>query len=485
MLPNRQRLKLLFVLGLAQVACLAAGLWIHHRFVASAVHAAAEARAVAELEREAGRLVEAAAGRPAAADAEEADRLADVRAVLRSARVSPGIGWLAVDSQWRVLGVLHSGQDEAPAGPAQARTLRWRRLSRGADHRVRGCFTMPDGLHLAVGRRVGGPEGWYLIAQRRMEGVEMAPAVFLRSQAAVGVITWLWMSALLLTAVYMIVTRLFDELAKRRAQAEAETLRRIQSLVRTRDAVIFGLARLAESRDPTTGRHLERISVYASRLAAALRHHPKYHRVVTPEFVQLIGISSALHDIGKVAIEDAIVRKPGKLTEAERERMKEHTTIGAKHLSEIEGRLGSSNFLQMSTQIARSHHERWDGGGYPQGLAGEQIPLAARIVAVADVYDALSTSRPYKAALPHAARVEEIRRESARHFDPQLVEIFLQLEPLFFEIASQYADNRRTAPGPAGGEPAAGGDRQATGLVSVGAAFEQPWAVPATFADPG
>jgi putative two-component system response regulator len=224
-------------------------------------------------------------------------------------------------------------------------------------------------------------------------------------------------------------------------QSDGESLQRTQDLVRTRDAVIFGLAKLAESRDPDTGQHLERISHYSTRLASALRRHPRYRDAVTPAFVRLIGISSALHDIGKVGVEDAILLKPDKLTADERARMQEHTLAAGECLKEIERRLAASNFLQMAREIALYHHEWWNGSGYPARLAGEQIPLAARIVAIADVYDALSVRRVYKEALSHRTCVAMIQAEAGTHFDPHLVEVFLQIEPQFQEIARQFADS--------------------------------------------
>ena len=217
-------------------------------------------------------------------------------------------------------------------------------------------------------------------------------------------------------------------------------------MLRTRDAVIFGLARLTESRDLETGNHLERISIYSTRLASAARRDPRFYNQITPSFVKLIGISSVLHDIGKVGIRDSILLKPGKLERQERPLMQLHAAIGGKCIREIESRLGKSNFLTMAREIAFNHHERWDGRGYPKGLAGDEIPLAARIVAIADVYDALSTKRVYREALPHEKCVEMIRSQAGRQFDPALVEIFLKVESEFREIAQQNCgDASRTA----------------------------------------
>ncbi len=155
--------------------------------------------------------------------------------------------------------------------------------------------------------------------------------------------------------------------------------------------------------------------------------------------MRTIGISSALHDIGKVGVEDAILLKPGSLTEAERHRIQVHAALGGDCIRQIERRLGNSTFLSMAREIALYHHERWDGQGYPHGLKAEDIPLAARIVSIADVYDALSVKRVYKDALPHEICVDKIRREAGRQFDPDLVEVFLSIEQQIAEIAERLA----------------------------------------------
>ena len=174
----------------------------------------------------------------------------------------------------------------------------------------------------------------------------------------------------------------------------------------------------------------------------ALRRHEEFSEQITPALVQWIGVSSALHDIGKVGIEDAILRKPDKLTPAERLRMQEHARIGEECLLEIERQLGQSNFLRMAREIAAAHHERWDGRGYPYQIAGEEIPLAARIVAIADVYDALSSQRVYKPAMPHEQCVELIRSEAGGQFDPRLVAVFLEMEPVLKNIRQRFDTDR-------------------------------------------
>lgn len=206
-------------------------------------------------------------------------------------------------------------------------------------------------------------------------------------------------------------------------------------MIRTRDAVIFGLAKLAESRDPDTGQHLERIAAYSTKLALAARRHPKYHDLVSLSFAQSIGVSSALHDIGKVGIPDHVLLKAGPLNEEETAIMRQHPRIGADCIEQIQRRLGESNFLHQAREIALYHHERWDGKGYPCGIHSEEIPLSARIVTIADVYDALTSRRVYKDPYPHAVSVEKIRQGSGTQFDPILVDVFLQIESQFEQIA--------------------------------------------------
>jgi putative two-component system response regulator len=205
--------------------------------------------------------------------------------------------------------------------------------------------------------------------------------------------------------------------------------------------VILGLAKLAESRDTDTGLHLDRIAWYSSKLATALKRHPRYAQAISPAFLRMIGTSSALHDIGKVGISDSILHKPGPLTPEESAVMERHTTLGGECIRQIQRRSGASAFLNMAYEIAMYHHERWNGEGYPKGLRGEEIPLAARIVAIADVYDALSVERVYKPAYPHEQCVQMIRREAGAHFDPDLVEVFLGIESQFREIARRMREH--------------------------------------------
>lgn len=212
---------------------------------------------------------------------------------------------------------------------------------------------------------------------------------------------------------------------------------RILSL-ETRDALIFTLAKLAESRDAETGQHLERVQRYSKALAQSLARHSTYSDQIDFGFIRNLYLTSALHDIGKVGIPDSILLKPGRLTAEEFEIMKQHTIIGAQTLLDTVNHHAHVRYLKMAYDIALSHHEKWDGSGYPHGISGEQIPLAARLVALADVYDALTTRRVYKDAYTHDHARGIILDSSGGHFDPEIVEAFLDCEPTFVEIKQQF-----------------------------------------------
>jgi putative two-component system response regulator len=235
------------------------------------------------------------------------------------------------------------------------------------------------------------------------------------------------------------LTKPFDplELSVRLGVAE-----RITSL-ETRDLMIFGMAKLAESRDRDTGAHLERVRSYCHILAEHLSSQERFSKPpfsVDREFVRLIFATSPLHDIGKVGIPDAILLKSDRLMPAEFEVMKSHTIIGAQTLDAALKEFPEAKFLHMARDIALCHHEKWDGSGYPNGIAADKIPLSARIVAVADVYDALRSARVYKQAQTHAKARETIVSGSGRHFDPDIVGAFLATEERFESVAKKLAD---------------------------------------------
>jgi putative two-component system response regulator len=238
-----------------------------------------------------------------------------------------------------------------------------------------------------------------------------------------------------------------------------KTAERILSL-ETRDLAMFALAKLSESRDPETGAHIERVQSYARVLAQHLSRTEKHRGIIDAEFIRLIHQTSPLHDIGKVAIPDSILLKPGKLTDDEMAIMRTHVTIGAQTLDASRQRFPNVRFLQIARDITMSHHERWDGKGYPEGLKGDQIPLAARIVAVADVYDALTSRRVYRDAMTHIQAKTYILHERGLHFDSDVVEAFIQTEKQFITIREQFKDEELREE--QSGEGAVPGDRAST-----------------------
>lgn len=208
----------------------------------------------------------------------------------------------------------------------------------------------------------------------------------------------------------------------------------VQKLSTTQMETIFSLAKLAQSRDDDTGMHLERVQQYCYVLAEKLSQDSVYSDVIDYNFINNIVNASALHDVGKVGILDAILLKPGRLTPEEFEEMKKHTIIGNQTLKDVHAKFGNNSFIEMGMIIACYHHERWDGKGYPEGLKGEDIPLAARIMAIADVYDALGTKRVYKDAFPQEKCVEIISEGRGTQFDPVIVDTFLEIADKFYKI---------------------------------------------------
>jgi putative two-component system response regulator len=221
----------------------------------------------------------------------------------------------------------------------------------------------------------------------------------------------------------------------------AEVERRTRELQAIQEVTILALASLAESRDNETGNHIRRTQAYVRLLAQHLRNHPRFADVLTEPVVDLIFKSAPLHDIGKVGIADSILLKPGRLTPEEFEAMKAHTTIGRDAIERAERALGMPvEFLRFAKEMAYSHQEKWDGSGYPQGIAGDDIPVSARLMAVADVYDALRSQRVYKPPMPHDKAASIICEGRGSHFDPDMVDGFVGIQEEFREISVQYAD---------------------------------------------
>lgn len=241
---------------------------------------------------------------------------------------------------------------------------------------------------------------------------------------------------------HLMLKRARDLLVDQNTYLETEVRRRMRELAAVQDATIMAMASLAETRDNETGNHIRRTQHYVRALALHVREHPRFCAALANAIdIEMLYKSAPLHDIGKVGIPDHILLKPGKLTEAEFEIMKLHTTLGRDAIQAAEALLETpDNFLHYANEIAYSHQEKWDGSGYPQGLSGEAIPLSARLMAVADVYDALISRRVYKPAYSHEVAVDIIRAGRGNHFDPDLVDAFLELSEEFRAIARRFAD---------------------------------------------
>jgi putative two-component system response regulator len=220
---------------------------------------------------------------------------------------------------------------------------------------------------------------------------------------------------------------------------------RVQSQVReishAQLAAIFAMSKLAESKDPETGEHLERMREYCLVLSQELAGVPRYRDLITQSFIDNVYAASPLHDIGKVGIPDNVLLKPGRLTDQEWMIMKQHPGIGGATLRAVDRQYPGNAFVRTGIEIAECHHEKWDGSGYPAGLRGEEIPLSARILALGDVYDALTSRRCYKQKFSHDKSRSIIIEQSGSHFDPDVVEAFLTREDEFIRIRREFQDN--------------------------------------------
>lgn len=222
---------------------------------------------------------------------------------------------------------------------------------------------------------------------------------------------------------------------------EDQVRERTKQLEGLQDALIISMASLAETRDNETGHHIRRTQHYILELARYLSSHPKYAADLTPKNIELIYKTAPLHDIGKVGVPDRILLKPGRLTPEEFEEMKRHTIYGRDTLDAAEKILGAQeNFLTIARDIVYYHHEKWDGSGYPEGIAGEAIPASARLMAIVDVYDALISSRPYKEPMSHEQAYAIIREGRGTHFDPDAIDAFEAIKEIVAQIAIAYAD---------------------------------------------
>jgi putative two-component system response regulator len=233
-----------------------------------------------------------------------------------------------------------------------------------------------------------------------------------------------------------------DFLRDKSAFLEEEVAKRTLEVQAIQDVTIMAMASLAETRDNETGNHIRRTQLYVRRLAEALRVVPRFKDFLTDRNIELLFKSAPLHDIGKIGIPDNILLKPGKLTPEEFEIMKTHTTLGRNAIEDAEERLGMQvDFLSLAKEIAYSHQEKWDGSGYPEGLAGDDIPVSARLMAIADVYDALISKRVYKPPFTHAESCDIMRKGRGSHFDPDMQDAFFEVANDFYEIAQKYTDD--------------------------------------------
>ena len=224
------------------------------------------------------------------------------------------------------------------------------------------------------------------------------------------------------------------------AKLESRVKEQVDALFTAQLGAIFAMSKLAESKDPETGTHLERMREYARVIAKQLSGTKKYAGEIDDEFIRNIYIASPLHDIGKVGVPDQILLKPGKLSDEEWVQMKKHTTIGADILREVDRQHPGNSFIHMGIEIAEGHHERWDGTGYPFAKTGAEIPLSARILALGDVYDALTSTRCYKEAFSHEKSRGIILEGRGNHFDPDVVDAFLELEDEIQRIRNELQD---------------------------------------------
>ncbi|MBF0436879.1 MAG: response regulator [Magnetococcales bacterium] len=218
---------------------------------------------------------------------------------------------------------------------------------------------------------------------------------------------------------------------------------RIFQLRTLQDAAMVAMGSLAETRDPETGNHIRRTQYYVKALATQLRNHPVFCEFLTSDVIELLYKSAPLHDIGKVGVPDRVLLKPGKLTSEEFEEIKKHPVLGYKAILDAEKMLDNSQtpFLRLAKEITLLHHERWDGTGYPKRLSKDEIPISARLMAIADVYDALTSKRVYKPAFSHEMAKKIINEDNGQMFDPDIVEAFLKIEEQFQEISIKFADS--------------------------------------------
>lgn len=307
----------------------------------------------------------------------------------------------------------------------------------GADGKTRvgQGYSLVDGVHYIATREIAGTGHRILVHQPAAGLVTVSDAV-----TAPLMITFFAIggSVLVLTFLgsFAVARRYEHTLEEVNTGLEDEVQQRTAKHTAARNALIFGLAKLADSRDPETGGHLERLCSFSVLLGEELQRRAK-HPEITDAWVKELRLAAALHDIGKVGVADSALLKPGKLNDEERREIERHPQIAADTLLAIYQKMGDDPLIALSVQVALYHHEKWDGSGYPFHLEAEGIPLAARIVAVADVYDALTSQRVYKPAMPHEQACQIIHDGAGSHFDPDVVQAFNAVADQFEQVRQE------------------------------------------------
>ncbi|HHU81781.1 MAG TPA: HD domain-containing protein [Firmicutes bacterium] len=280
---------------------------------------------------------------------------------------------------------------------------------------------------------------WQGVIHAVICGLLMGPFMPLDKDLHINQETVNWMVRLLIYAIIALVISYFSDFYR---EEFAEKVKKEKEIADAQMAVVYAMAKLAEFRDSDTGGHIERVTELCRLLTTNLRRRGKYREYIDDDYIEKLTRVSPLHDIGKVGIADKILLKPGRLTAIEFELMKTHTTIGAKTILEVKEKFPDNRLLELAINITNFHHERWDGAGYPLGLAGTEIPLSARIMAIVDVYDALRSKRVYKEAFSHENSLKIIQEESGKAFDPEIVMAFLEIAEEVEKIFTQYEKKR-------------------------------------------
>ncbi len=292
-----------------------------------------------------------------------------------------------------------------------------------------------DGLHY-IATKVVSEDGSRLLVHQPVSGLSSAVDSVTGGLLAQMVATGVLVVSVSGVAIGWLMHRNTRDMAAWNRDLEHRVRARTEDVRRSREAIVLALAKITEYRDNETGMHVERIGEYSRVLGEELRRR----RGLDAEWVDQLHIASTLHDIGKVAVPDGVLKKPGKLTEDEFEQIQRHPSVGADTLIAVHRELEHDPMVAMAVEICLYHHERWDGGGYPVGLSGEDIPLSARIVAVVDVFDALLSPRVYKPAMPREKAVGIIRESAGSHFDPDVVDAFMACLPELFRIREERED---------------------------------------------